>query len=445
MKHTKKVLAFTAASAMLLLSACGSTQTAGTDSGDEPVEITVWAWEKTYEPVVELFEKAHPNIKVKLVNAGMTSDQYVALNNAIAAGSGIPDVAQFEYTALQEYQINGALKDLTEFGAADLKDDYTPGTWGSVNLNGGIYGLPMDSGPMAFFYNKEVFDKAGVTEPPTTWDEYYEAAKKVRATGSYIATAPDAGFFDSMIWQAGGHPFDTAADGESVTINLTGDAGTKKFSDLWQKLLDEDLINTKVATWSDEWNRSLGDGSLAGLLIGAWMPTNLVASAPGAAGKWRVAQMPTWEEGGTENAENGGSALAVLAASEKAKAAYEFVKFESNNRDAIASRVGGGAFPSDTGTLSDEEFLNKTTVADSEGNEIDYFGGQKYNEVLAQAAQNVISGYKNLPFEVYARSIFDDNVAKAFDGSVTVEQGVKNWQDKLVSHAKDQGFTVKES
>ena len=69
----------------------------------------------------------------------------------------------------------------------DFKDFYTPGTWSSVNINDGVYALPMDSGPMAWFYNKGVFDKAGVDPTQVrTWDDFYEAAKKIRATGSYI-------------------------------------------------------------------------------------------------------------------------------------------------------------------------------------------------------------------------------------------------------------------
>ena len=52
----------------------------------------------------------------------------------------------------------------------------------SVKLNGGVYALPMDSGPMAWFYNKDVFDKAVDPTRVRTWDEFYDAAKKVRAT-----------------------------------------------------------------------------------------------------------------------------------------------------------------------------------------------------------------------------------------------------------------------
>lgn len=100
----------------------------------------------------------------------------------------------------------------------------------------------MDPGPMALFCNKEVLDRAGVGEPPRTWDEYYEAARKTKAAGSYIeADAGDAGFFKSMIWAFGGYPYSASDDGRNVTINLTGDKGTQRFIDYWQKMSERIL------------------------------------------------------------------------------------------------------------------------------------------------------------------------------------------------------------
>lgn len=445
MKFGKKAIALVGVVAMAAsLAACGNdtaspSDTAATDG--EKVTLNVWAWEATYPAAVKLFEEKYPNIDVKVENVGTNTDQYTALDNAITAGSGAPDVAQIEYYALPEYAIKENLLDISDKGAADYKDFYTPGTWASINYNGGIYGLPMDSGPMALFYNKEVFDKAGVTEIPTTWDQFYEAAKKIRAVGSYITSdSGDAGFYDSMVWQAGGTPFKT--DGEKVTVNLTGDAGAKKWTEYWQKMIDEDLIDTKTVGWSDDWNRAMGDGSLAALLTGAWMPANLANGAPEATGKWRVAQMPTWEEGGTENSESGGSSLAILASTKKADVAYKFVDFMSHDRSSIDARVAGGAFPADQETLKDEKFLGQSTVKNSDGEDVNYFGGQEFNRELAKAAQNVVSGYQFLPFEVYARGIYADTAGAAFSGKTTLAEGISAWQDKLKEYAGQQGFTA---
>ena len=447
MKFGKKTIALIGAVAMLSsVAACGSTSAGdggSTGSSDKKVELTVWSWDSTLPRTVKGFEAKNPNIKVKVTNAGTNKDEYNALSNAIEAGSGAPDIAQIEYYALPEYVIRGHLENLSDLGASDFKDFYTPGTWSSVNINDGVYALPMDSGPMAWFYNKGVFDKAGVDPTQVrTWDDFYEAAKKIRAVDSYITSdSGDAGFFDSMTWLAGAKPFQTSSDGSEVTVNLTEDKGVKTFTDFWQKLLDEGLLDTKTAGWSEDWFKGMVDGTIASLFTGAWMPANLANSAADGAGKWRVTQMPT-ADGSTTNSENGGSSLAVLASTKKADAAYQFIEY-ANHGDGVATRVAGGAFPADKASMESDSFKNTTTVKNADGEDVDYFGGQKYNGVLAQAAENVSSDYQFLPYEVKARTIFGDYLGKSYTGDQKLTDGIAAWQKALQDYGKDQGFTVK--
>ena len=299
-----------------------------------------------------------------------------------------------------------------------------------MSINDGVYALPMDSGPMAWFYNKDVFDKAGVDPTQVrTWDDFYEAAKKIRAVDSYITSdSGDAGFFDSMTWLAGATPFETSKDGETVTINLTGDKNVKTFTDFWQKMIDEDLIDTKTVGWTDDWNKGLDDGSIASLLTGAWMPYNLLSGAPNGDGKWRIAQMPT-ADGSETNSENGGSSLVI--------------EYACHDAEGIKTRVDGGAFPADNDTLKSNDFLNMTSLTDSDGKAHEYFGGQKFNEELAKAAANVSTGYKFLPFEVYARGKFGDYAGDAYTGKTTLSDAVASWQKDLQDYAKQQGYQVK--
>ncbi|CAM5783113.1 ABC transporter substrate-binding protein [Cellulomonas persica] len=392
--------------------------------------LTVWAWEPTLEKVVADFESANPDVDVDLVNAGTGNDQYTALQNAIAAGSGVPDVAQIEYYALPQFALGESLTDLRDLGASDLDGTFTPGPWGAVKQGDGIYGLPMDSGPMALFYNKEAFDKAGVAVP-TTWDEYLEAARAIHQAdpNAYIANdTGDAGFTTSMIWQAGGHPY--TVDGTDVTIDFT-DEGTTKFTELWQKLVDEDLL-APISSWSDEWYQGLGNGTIASLTIGAWMPANLESGVPDGAGKWQVAQMPQWEAGGAATAENGGSSLAVMKAAKDAELAYAFLEY-ANAGPGVQTRIDGGAFPATTAELGSDAFKNK---------EFAYFGGQKVNEVLAQSAADVVDGWQYLPFQVYANSIFNDTVGQAYVSSTTLVDGLAAWQEASIDYGSKQGFTV---
>ncbi|WP_034094327.1 ABC transporter substrate-binding protein [Streptacidiphilus albus] len=392
--------------------------------------ITVWAWEPTLKQVVADFEAKYPKVTVKLVNAGTGNDQYTALQNAVEAGSGAPDVAQIEYYALGQFALGKSLQDLSGFGAKDLSKTFTPGPWSSVDINGGVFALPMDSGPMALFYNKKVFDEYGLTVP-TTWQQYVADAQKLHRANpaDYITNdTGDAGFTTSMIWQAGGHPY--TVNGTKVSVNF-GDAGSTEFASTWQQLISGHLV-APITSWSDQWYKGLADGSIATLATGAWMPANFVTGAPAASGDWRVAPLPQWQQGGTAGAENGGSSLAMMKSSHDQDLAYAFIQF-ANAGPGVQDRIKGGAFPATSADLNSPAFLDTA---------FPYFGGQQANKIFAQSAQDVLPGWQYLPFQAYANSIFNDTVGKAYVSSTTLSSGLQAWQTASLKYAGQQGFTT---
>ncbi len=163
MKFSTRAIAFLGATAMLIpLAACGGgSSNSGQPSQESNVkEIDVWAWDPSLKQIAADYEKK-TGIKVNLKNVGTNTKEYTQLDNAIEAGSGAPDVAQIEYYALPQYAIKGNLLDITD-KTSGYEDFYNPGPWSSVQIDGKVYALPIDAGPMAFFYNKEIFDKAGV-------------------------------------------------------------------------------------------------------------------------------------------------------------------------------------------------------------------------------------------------------------------------------------------
>ena len=457
----RMVAAVCAAGVMVAVAGCGEH--------DNRTQISVWSWEPSMAALIADFEARNPDIHVTQIG---TAD-YSKLNSAIQDGYGTPDVVQLEYFALPQYAVSGQLRDLTS-RTTNYGSFYTPGSWSSVQLDGRVYGVPMDSGPMAFFYNQDVFEQAGVDAAKIrTWDDYYRAAKKLKENGVYIAADDgDASFYNAMIWLAGGRPYNTSHDGKEVSITLDTDTGTQEFTRFWQQMIDEDLVNTRLDTWSDDWKQALGSGTVASLFAGAWMPSLLLADVPGTAGLWRVAQMPT-AHGNLTNAENGGSALGVLSSSRRPEASWRFIEYVCHETAGIMTRVDGGAFPADNATLNSANFLNKTTVRDARGIEVPYFGGQKFNTVLAQAASHVSTGYQYLPFEVYARSDFRATVGAAYtwvndehtyydsvrrerEGliqrkdmpqspgpQVTLREGIERWQSDLKEYGANQGFTMR--
>lgn len=393
--------------------------------------ITVWAWAPQVKDIVAAFEKQYPNVTVNLVNAGTATDEYTKLQNAIKAGSGVPDVAQIEYYALPQFSLTKSIANLDDIGLGDLKSDYAQAVWEAVSPGGTAQALPQDTGPMALFYNKKIFDKYGLTVPKT-WDEFLADAKKLHAANpsAYLTNdAGDPGFVTSMAWDAGGQPF--KVDGTKVTINLQ-DSGTQKFTALWNQLIQGGLLSP-ISSWSDQWYAGLANGTIASLVTGAWMPGNLESGVAAGKGDWRVAPMPVWTAGApAATAENGGSANAVMKASKNQLAAAGFLKYMNNGAGADLFAKEGG-FPSKNSVLTSADFVGQAP---------EYFGGQKINEVLSASASSVLPGWSYLPFQVYANSIFPDTVGKAYANKSDLDTALKAWQDALSSYGQQQGFTV---
>ncbi len=445
LRRTRTAVAVTVAAALGLAACSGGGDDAGGGGADASAdavdaaleaggEITYWTWTPSAEAQVAAFEDAYPNVTVNLVDTAAAADHNLRLQNAISAGSGAPDVAQLEYQALPQFVLPGSLVDLTDYGFADLEDRYTASTWGSVTIQDGIWGLPQDSGPMALFYNKRVFDEHGI-EVPTTWDEYVEAGRALHEADPsvYITNdgGGDAGFGTSMIWQAGGRPFQV--DGETVTIDLQ-DEGSQRWADTWNQLVQEDLVSM-ISGWSDEWFAGLADGTIATLPIGAWMPGVLESGAAGGSGDWAVAPMPTYDGGQAVTAENGGSAQVVLEQSQNKALAAGFLRWLNSSQDSIDVFLASGGFPATLADLESDEFLSY---------ESEYFGGQQINQVLVDAANSVGEGWQYLPWQAYANSIYADTVGQSYLNRTDINEGLQAWQEQNVTYGSEQGYTVEE-
>lgn len=423
----------------LVLTSCGDDGGSGTGVAPEDVqaaleeggELTVWTWEPTLDQVAEDFEEEHTGVTVDVVNVGTGDEQYTALQNALQAGSGLPDVAQVEYFALGQFTVADHLVDLAPMGAGEHEGSYTTGPWESVaGEDGAVHALPMDSGPIALFYNQDLFDEHGV-DVPATWDEYVEAARDLQEADPDVYITADngeAGATTTRIWQSGGRPY--AVDGEEVAIDFS-DEGTARYARTWQELVDEDLL-MPIGDWTDEWYQALNEGQVATLVTGAWMTANLESGVEDGAGSWRVAPPPAWEEGDDTSAENGGSSLAVPEGAENPGLGYAFLEY-ANAGDGVGTRIDQGAFPATVADLESDEFLES---------EFEYLGGQQANAVFADSADAVAGGWDYLPYQAHANSLFNDTVGQAYVSDTTIAEGLADWQGVSARYGEEQGFAV---
>ena len=400
---------------------------------DTPTTLTYWTWVPNIQKTVDLFQQKYPKVKVNVVNAGQSADQYTKLQTAVKAGTGGPDVAQIEYFALPQFALTKQLVPLDGYGVTSLRSAFTPSAWSQVTFNNGVYGIPQDTGPMVMFYRQDILDRLGV-KAPTTWSEFETLAEKIHTDNpqNFVTSIDpgDAGGVDSLLWQAGSRPFQiTAAD--RTTVNLA-DEGATRWAGLWSRLLGKKLVDP-AAGWTNEWWQSMGAGKYAMWITGAWAPGSISSTIPNTAGKWRVAPVPQWQAGGTVTAENGGSANAVMSTSHNKTAAVAFAQWLNSDPVAVKSLSDNGLFPATTALLSSQSFLDARNPL---------FGDQLANRVLADAATHVATGWQYLPFQVYANSVFKDTVGQPISAGTEVGAGLATWQRRIVDYGKQQGFQM---
>src|SRR5215211_8221296 len=193
---------------------------------DTETTLTFWTWVPDIQNEIKLFTTKYPKVKVNLVNVGQGSPHYQKLRSTIQAGQGAPDVAQVEFQYINSFTLGeGELLDLTPYAPATLKDSFPAWVWSQVNTNGGLWGIPQDTGPMGLLYREDLLQQAGL-EVPKTYDDFAAAAQTYHSKNPknfLVNVAPNqAGQFVASLWQAGVRPF--SFDGQqTVKVDLASE------------------------------------------------------------------------------------------------------------------------------------------------------------------------------------------------------------------------------
>lgn len=415
---------------LCLLAACGG---GGGTSSNGPVTLTFWSWVPNLQDEINLFQQAHPNIHVKLVNAGQGSPEYTKLHNALKAGTGAPDVVQIEFQYLPTFELQKGLVDLSQYGAASLKNDYVPWTWSQVSNGSAVYAIPQDSGPMGLLYRKDLFDKYHLPVP-TTWAQYAQEAQQLhQANPSIYMTdfeGTDGGWLQGLEWQAGSHPF--TVNGTTVTISLN-DAAAQKVVNYWGNLVDNKLVAT-TPDFTNDWYAGFNNGTYASWITAAWGPVFLAGFASKTSGDWRAAPLPQWNAGDNVSANWGGSTDAVTSQSKHPKEAYELAQWINHDQgSAMMLATKQFLFPTLNGVLSAPSFANDQSQ---------FYGGQQVNQIFSTSGQNVNTSFQWSPFQDYVYTQMSDVFGSAQSGKTTFADALNQLQTNVVNYAKQQGFTV---
>jgi multiple sugar transport system substrate-binding protein len=398
----------------------------------DPVKVLLWSWLPDFQAQVDLFNAAHPDIQVELVNPGQGDPLYNALRAGLEAGSGLPDVAHIEFQHLESFRQLDALADIGPYANAH-KGEFPESTWTQVAKGDVVTAMPWDTGPLAMLYRKDIFDKHGIT-PPTTWAEYADAAEKIHAADPnvFMTNAPfgnNADWVLGLLWPMGWKP--VSRDGDKLVIRIN-DKIAKDFAAYWQDLITAGVVETKPG-FTNEWYTGLDSGRYATWLAAGWGPMFLTSVAKTSAGQWRAADLPQWDPSEFATGNWGGSSLAVMNATQHLPEAAEVAIWLTTNPEATTLyTTKQNLFPVTNALLSSPEWA---------GAKLDFYGGQEVNKVFAKSA-NAVTPFEWSPFQGFLYQSMSDEFGASLSGNGTLSDAFDRIQDAVVTYAKEQGFTV---
>lgn len=179
------------AAAGLSLAACGGGTGAGTadgggDSGKKVTKIKLVAAEYSKDHTAAFWNQFATKYKAKtgidLEVQVVSWDDIDQQTSTMIQNNNAPDILNLNVYA--SYAKDGLLYSSDEVLSPSVKSDLLEAFVKSGTYNGKMYGMPDLSSARAFFYNKTLFQKAGIAAPPKTWSEFEDDAKKINALGS---------------------------------------------------------------------------------------------------------------------------------------------------------------------------------------------------------------------------------------------------------------------
>ncbi|MBV7391424.1 sugar ABC transporter substrate-binding protein [Enterococcus sp. ALS3] len=405
----KILLGMASVLALGLLAACGGSDNSSSGSGDE-VTINYGLWDKqqapVYEEIAKDFEKENPNIKIKF-QVTPWAQYWTKLETAVT-GKSAPDVFWMNIPRAIDYIDNGVLEpmDDVKFDKDKIPEIYQE----SYTQDGKLYGVPKDFDTNALWYNKKMFDDAGIAYPDETWDwaKLQEVAKQLtnEETGVYgLGTPPvwETGYYQA-IYQNGGRPFSDdgkkSGFGEDATID-----GVK----YWHSFIEDGSGTPIDLTNSAQQPELLIAGKVAMIVDGSYQAPVIFEDEYGRE-NIDIAPLPQGKERATTS---NSLSNVVYAGSEHKEEAKKWVEFLSEKKQMETVAESGVVIPSYEGSA--EAWVDAYP--------------EKNLQVFLDAVDYAVpfSNYKN---SSAATAIEQDIMNEVWSGDKTVEEGCKEIETK---------------
>jgi multiple sugar transport system substrate-binding protein len=354
-----KYITITAFAALLSSTSLHAETTITYQLWGSPQEGEVW------NKVADAFEALHPDIKVDVEVADW--DSYWEKLRVLMAGGTPPDVFAMDAPLYMDWQSRSVLLNLQPYIDKDpsVLDGVYPITLQAYKTPDGYFGLPRDFQTIVLYYNKDMFDAAGVAYPTEDWTyaDLRDAAKKLTLDKDGDGTTDQWGFWDggydmepfwgSLVWAHGGDVIDVAA-GKTLIGSPEATAAFQLLADMW--LTDKSMpTEQQLAQYGY-------DGFLSGVaamgVSGHWS----VPEYSTVAFKWDIAPMPQGPAGRATGVNSAG--FVIAKDSKNPDAAWEFVKYAFSDAGQTELAKVGLAIPVREAVASSPAYLEQATKID---------------------------------------------------------------------------------
>ncbi len=404
----------------------------------EPVTLTWAFWGSpeeavSHKMVAEAFMKEHPEIKVETWNAPW-NDYFTKIQALWASGDAktVPDIAFLWPTP--KYAAEGVLENLDPYiqkSGYDL-NDYWGGLLESAKYQGSVYGLPRDNEVNILYYNKDLFDKAGVKYPDENWkwEDLLAAAEKltVKDAGGKVtqyALAMEGGKYSKWVNQNGGAILDDYVNpSKCMLADPKSVAAVKLFAD---------MMNQGYAMRDADLSQAGGDQAVfqsgqAAMII---QNTSRVSGFNSAKMNYDVAVVPI-PEGGKRWNPAGGAAWVMSAKSDNKDAAWTFLQWlQSTNGGEKLYTERGEIFPALQSTASSPVFMTDQPPANKKA-------------IVAEAAASGVGGFGYFPeWDELDSSVISPAMQKIWAGEADPEKALPELCKQVDQFLKDKGFPKK--
>ncbi|HLZ62232.1 MAG TPA: sugar ABC transporter substrate-binding protein [Ktedonosporobacter sp.] len=379
-------LGLSSSAAAALLAACGGGPANGGAGG--PITLTLWDYfdpaGSGYLGLISNYMKANPTIKIQRT-AIPFADLKQKLTQGAASGQ-LPDIVVIDNPDHSAFADLGVLADLTsQISAWGQADTYFPGPWKSTVWKSKNYGVPNNSNCLALYYNKDMFQQAGLM-PPTTWDEMHSSSQKLAKSGRY-------GLSMSLVKsEEGTFQFLTFLWGAGADLNTIDSPEAVSALQYLVTMVKENLLSSESLNWTQQDAITQFIGQKAAMCING--PWNLSATKQGAKFNWGVAPLP---KGQQSVSILGGENWAISKSSQHMKEAWDFLQWTQKPEQLKSYIIPDGRLPSNKALISDPAFQdpNLAVFVTALGSARPRAYGPNYPKIsnaVQQAFQSAVAG-----------------------------------------------------